>query len=83
MLELGLEASGTGWLVGAKCTFADLAFVTWNVVGEGLLAELGRLRGVKEKFPRYVAWTERLGEREDVRGITERMARGRAEHGLK
>jgi glutathione S-transferase len=82
VLELGLKANGTGWLVGGKCTFADLSFVTWNLVGEGLLAELGRSDGLKEKYPQYAAWMKRLEERDDVRNIKQRMARGRAEHGL-
>ena len=31
VIEEGLKRNGnTGWLVGNKCTFADLAFVTWN-----------------------------------------------------
>jgi len=83
VLELGLARSGAGWLVGDKCTFADLSFVTWNLVGEGLLAELGRPLGINGKYPQYAAWTKRLGDRDDVRSIRERMAQGRAEHGLK
>ena len=82
VLELGLKASGTGWLVGDKCTFADLSFVTWNLVGEGFLAELGRSDGLKEKYPLYAAWMKRLEERDDVRIIKQRMIQGRAEHGL-
>ena len=82
MLEFGLERSGTGWLVGNKCTFADLAFVTWNWIGEGLLKDLGRSHGLDEKYPCYAAWSRRLGEREEVRSVRDRMAQGRAEHGL-
>jgi glutathione S-transferase len=82
VLELGLAKTGTGWLVGDKCTFADLSFVTWNLVGEGLLAELGKDRGLEKVYPRYAAWTQSLSERDDVRRIRDRMAQGRAEHGL-
>jgi glutathione S-transferase len=82
VLELGLAKTGTGWLVGDKCTFADLSFVTWNLVGEGLLAELGRHRGLEDKYPGYTAWTKCLDERDDVRRIRDRMAEGRLEHGL-
>ncbi|KAL8832732.1 MAG: hypothetical protein Q9191_000069 [Dirinaria sp. TL-2023a] len=41
-----LERSLTGkqWLVGEKCTFADLAFVTWN-------ERLGRAMGVPDSDP--------------------------------
>ncbi|GAB7332119.1 hypothetical protein MBLNU13_g03999t1 [Cladosporium sp. NU13] len=82
VLELGLEANGTGWLVGDKCTFADLSFVTWNLVGEGLLAELGKSGGLKRKYARYAAWMKRLEERDDVGRIKQRMLQGRVEHGL-
>jgi glutathione S-transferase len=82
VLELGLKAGGTGWLVGDKCTFADLSFVTWNLVGEGLLVELGRSGGLAEKYPQYAAWMKRMEERDDVRSIRQRMVQGRAEHGL-
>ena len=82
VLELGLEVNGTGWLVGDKCTFADLSFVTWNLVGEGLLAELGRLGGVKGKYLRYASWMKRMEERDDVCSIKKRMLQGRVEHGL-
>jgi glutathione S-transferase len=83
VLELGLERNGSGWLVGDKCTFADLSFVTWNLVGESLLAELGRLHGLQGKYLQYAAWMKRLGDRKDVQSIKARMAQGRAEHGLK
>jgi glutathione S-transferase len=82
VLELGLEKNGTGWLVGDKCTFADLSFVTWNLVGEGLLKELGRVQDPGVKYPRYAAWMMTLYKREDVGKVREQMAKGRAEHGL-
>lgn len=82
VLELGLAKTGTGWLVGDRCTFADLSFVTWNLAGEGLLAELGKSQGLEEKYPRYTAWMRGLEKRDDVRRIKDRMVQGRAEHGL-
>ena len=60
VLDLGLEKNGTGWLVGDKCTFADLSFVTWNLVGEGLLKELGELQDLDVKYPSYAAWMDAL-----------------------
>ena len=68
--------------MGDKCSYADLSFVTWSAVGEGLLKQLGRMEEFGERFPRYVGWLEMMGRRDDVREIQERMARGRAEHGL-
>jgi glutathione S-transferase len=82
VLDLGLEKNSTGWLVGDKCTFADLSFVTWNLVGEGLLKELGKLQDLDVKYPSYAAWMYALFKRDDVGKIRDRMAKGRAEHGL-
>ena len=82
VLDLGLEKTGTGWLVGEKCTFADLSFVTWNLVGEGLLKELGKLQDLDVKYSSYAAWMDALCKRDDVGKIRDRMAKGRAEHGL-
>lgn len=81
VLELGLERNGTGWLVGDKCSYADLSFVTWNAIGEGLFKELGRTSEF-EKFPLYQAWVRRLDERAEVRKVKGIMAKARAEHGL-
>lgn len=82
VIELALERNGNGWLVGDRCTYADLSFVTWFAVGEGLLKQLGKFDGFREKYPKYVAWMEGMSAREDVKKIHERMAKGRADHGL-
>lgn len=59
-----LEQSLTGkqWLVGDKCTFADLVFVTWN-------ERLGRAMGVLDSdplkgFPNVHAWHDRMISRD-------------------
>lgn len=83
VLDKALEASGTGWLVGDKCTYADVSFITWSLVGQGLLKELGRFDGFEQRFPRYTDWLKRMEQRNSVKKIQDRMARGRAEHGLK
>lgn len=82
MLELGLKRNGTGWLVGDKCTYADLSFVTWASVGEGVLKQLDKFRTFEERYPLYTAWMQSLGEREDVKKIRAAQAKGRADHGL-
>lgn len=83
ILELGLKRNGSGWLVGEKCTYADLSFRTWASVGKGLLRELGKLDGLAEQYPLYTAWLERMDGLEGVKRISAAMAKGRAEHGLK
>lgn len=53
---------GKEWLVGDKCTFADLAFVSWNSLVDILL---GTQQGTALKdFPNVEAWHERMVERE-------------------
>lgn len=32
MLDKALADNGTGWLVGDKCTYADLSFIPWNMM---------------------------------------------------
>jgi glutathione S-transferase len=82
VLELGLSRNATGWLVGDKCTYADLAFCTWAEVGEGVLREVGRGAELDE-FPSYKEWLGKMDEMEAVRKVQERMRQGRREHGLK
>lgn len=82
VLDKAIETNNTGWLVGDKCTYADLSFVTWTSVAEGLLRELNKLDGLETRYPRYTEWLTKMEERESVKKIRERMARGRAEHGL-
>ncbi|OGE54561.1 hypothetical protein PENARI_c006G11891 [Penicillium arizonense] len=49
-----LRVTGVLEEVGGKCTYADSSFVTWAVVGEGLLRELNRAEK-PAKYPRYTA----------------------------
>ncbi|KAF2029157.1 glutathione S-transferase [Setomelanomma holmii] len=83
VLDLGLERNGTGWVVGEKCTYADLSFRTWASVGEGLLRELGKFEGITEKYPKYTEWLKKMDEIDGVKKVQALMAKGRAEHGLK
>lgn len=69
------------WLVGNKCTYADLSFVTWADVGKGLLLQLGKGDEL-DKFSAYQEWQNRLHARVQVRKIGEKMSEGRKAHGL-
>ena len=69
------------WLVGNKCTYADLSFATWSQVAKSLVKELGR-DDVKSKYPHYSAWVERIEARKPVKECLDEIVRGRAEHGL-
>ena len=79
VLDRALE--GKDWLVGNKCTYADLSFITWANVGKGLLAQLGNVK-VLDNFPNYTRWMAAMEERDVVKKASEAIAKGRAAHGL-
>ncbi|KAJ5798425.1 glutathione S-transferase [Penicillium pulvis] len=83
VLEEGLTRNGTGWLVGDKCTYADLSFITWAGVGEGLLHELNRADKLEEDHPKYTAWLKSMRGREKVAKCMALIAEGRAAHNLR
>lgn len=57
VLDRSLE-DGKQWLVGDKMTYADLAFVSWNVMLEQILAS--SLDEIFEGLPNARAWYDRL-----------------------
>lgn len=63
-------------------TYADLSFVTWAVIGEGVLKQVGKLDGLQEKYPRYAAWLARMCDRPVVKKALGEIAEGRKAHGL-
>ncbi|KAL9096085.1 MAG: hypothetical protein Q9165_001607 [Trypethelium subeluteriae] len=63
---LDKAVSGTGWLIGDRCTFVDLSFVTWAMVARRLFKELGKEDDLK-KFPNHEKWLENMSAREPVR----------------
>jgi len=82
VLDNALKANGTGWFVGDKITYADLSFVTWSSIAEGLLKPLDKWDGFEEKFPAYTAWLVAMRRVESVKKVEEQVARGRAANGL-
>ncbi|KAH7160899.1 glutathione S-transferase [Dactylonectria macrodidyma] len=61
---------GKEYLVGGKCTYADIAFVSWNT----LLTVVGDIwlkYEIDEKYPNFAAWHKRLLARPSVqKGLT-------------
>ncbi|KJZ77926.1 hypothetical protein HIM_02563 [Hirsutella minnesotensis 3608] len=55
------------YLVGEKFTYADLAFIPWNRVMQGFLTDVWENNDVKNKYPHFAAWHERLMERPSVK----------------
>ena len=54
------------WLVGGKCSYADLAFYPWyNVAVNKRLPE--KLAHIKTDYPNMWAWIERIEKRPGVK----------------
>lgn len=69
------------WLVGDKCTFADLSFATWSHVAKGLVKQLGMSEKMKD-YPRYTAWLEAMEARQPVCECLDEIISARAARGL-
>ena len=59
------------WLVGDKCTWADLAWVPWNVGIDFALAKDkgGPVKFSEDEFPAYKGWMERMRAKESVKKV--------------
>ena len=66
---------GKEYLVGDKCTYADLAFVTWDSMVPWLLAGDPRLQQMQKDYPNYIAWVQRLHSRPAVKKVLEEKAK--------
>lgn len=58
---------GKEYLVGNKCTIADLAFVTWDMLVPWILAD--KEVNIEKEYPAYFAWNQRLMQRPAVQKI--------------
>jgi glutathione S-transferase len=77
VLDAHLRAQGTEYLVGDKCTYADMAFVTWGSLVPFLTkdGETGAPLDVEARFPSYDAWMKRVCARESVKKAMEDKAK--------
>ena len=67
-MVLNNALEGKQYLVGDKCTYADLSFVTWATIAPYVL---GPHKIDWEKYPNYNAWLERLTSRPAVKKVME------------
>ena len=58
--------SGKEYLVGDKCSYADLSFIPWAVVAPMILGEEFDFAA---EYPNYHAWLERLLARPAVKKV--------------
>ena len=69
---------GKEYLVGNKCSYADLSFVTWyNMIG--FIDKSGELSKELAACKNYSAWMERLTSRPAVKKVLEQKAKKGAE----
>ncbi|KAF2083209.1 glutathione S-transferase [Saccharata proteae CBS 121410] len=68
VIDRHLAKQGTAYLVGSKCTYADLSFVPWHQM-------LGFLMGPdfdpSKEAPYFARWNKTLMERDSVKKIAE------------
>ncbi|PCH36184.1 glutathione S-transferase C-terminal-like protein [Wolfiporia cocos MD-104 SS10] len=63
------------WLVGGKCTIADLSFVPWNANAITFFGREGSEVNIEKGFPALLKWHGALNSRESVRkALAERAA---------
>lgn len=72
VIDSHLEKAGTPYLVGDKCTYADLSFVTWDMmIGFLMQDEIKAGWKMEEHAPHWYAWHQRLMERPAVKKCAE------------
>ena len=67
-MALNNALEGKEYLVGDKCTYADLAFVTWAAIAP---YACGPHEINWDAYPNYNAWVKRLTERPAVKKVLE------------
>ncbi|KAF2183919.1 glutathione S-transferase [Zopfia rhizophila CBS 207.26] len=70
VLDGVLAKSKSGWLVGDKCTYADLIFVPWNEMIAPVSAPTPEKWDIN-KYPAYKKWAEGMKERPAVKKTLE------------
>ena len=72
VVDAHLKKQGTDYLIGSKCSYADVAWVPWN-------SFVGKLMGdsfdMKKEFPHAAAWHDRLTARPAIAKTLETKAK--------
>lgn len=71
VLDGVLAKSTSGWLVGDKITYADLAFVTWHTMLAGIFSPPFQDEWDITKYPHYQKWIESMLARASVTKVLE------------
>lgn len=65
---LDSHLKGRSWLVGDKCTYADLAFVMWNLQIPYIMKDAQDPWDI-EKYPHYKRWMEAMQARDSLKHV--------------
>jgi glutathione S-transferase len=60
------DADGRKWLVGGKCSYADLSFVPYQLIARLVFKDMGFDEG---KFPEVKKWVDAMFVRESVKKV--------------
>ena len=74
MLDGWLAKSSSGWLVGDKCTYADLAFFMWNEQIVPMFSIHPEEWDISP-YPHFMKWQEAMMARPAVTKIVETKAK--------
>jgi len=67
VLDMALQ--GKQYLVGDKCTIADLSFLTWDMLVPFIFGDEAESLQLEKNYPAYFAWNKRLMARPTVQKI--------------
>lgn len=67
VLNRALE--GKEYLVGDKCTYADLAFVTWDAIVPWIFGDEYKELNIENNYPNFFAWNKRVTARPAVKKV--------------
>ena len=73
-----LQETGTSWLVGDKCTYADLSFIPWDMMLGFLMGD--EAQPILEQNPHFKQWHERLMARPAVQKIAQDKQKAAMKH---
>ena len=65
---LNTHLKDKSWLVGDKCTYADLAFVMWNIQVPFVLKDAKDPFNIDD-FPHYKKWMEAMQARDSLKHV--------------
>ncbi|OCK81373.1 glutathione-s-transferase theta, gst [Lepidopterella palustris CBS 459.81] len=65
VIDRHLKTQGTQYLVGEKCTFADLSFVMWDQSLPHLVPDFE----IRTECPHFTAWNDRVSARASVKKV--------------